>query len=409
VKEGDTLYSIAMQYGIKRYDLARYNRLNGTKILEKGDRIFIPRVLSAIKVSSSRRTGMVPFEVRFEIDTDTRDRIRSYRWELGNGKVSAKKSPSVRYDEKGDYYVNLTVVDENGNSITSNTIHVVARKLAHISFNAPRYFVQNVGDRVGLNTEVIDNLNNRIEFDYATKITQNPALLEQIGTTDEFEVIRPGYSKITFNVAGKYEHTANFFVSPVAAKHAPEPDAEWYKTQFRTGNNGNCGPSCIAMAIYWAKGSDVDVSYIRKLIGMPYEEGKIGFSHMTNVFDRYKVSWTYENVYKPDDIRRVIDQGKIAIILLDTGNITPTKGNPQTNFVGRYYRDTVGHYIIIKGYSLDNQYFIAYDPIPSDWFRNRLRYGDGESMIGKNRFYPVQEVMNAVKVKTHSFLSVAQD
>jgi PKD repeat protein len=407
VKEGDTYYSIAMEYGIKRYDLAKYNQLNGATIPKTGDRVFIPRVLSAILVSSNTRTGMVPFTAKFNIDTNTRDRIRSYLWDLGNGTTSSKRNPSINYDQKGDYYVSLSVVDENGNSITSNTIHVVARKLAHIKFNAPRYFVKNQGDIISLDTEVIDNLNNKIEFNFVSKIDQKPSLISQIDTTDSFEIIRSGYSRITFTVADKYEHVSNFFVSPIPSRHVPEPDAEWYKTQFRTGVNGNCGPSCISMAIYWAKNEDVDVRYIRKLIGMPNEEGKIGFQHMINVFKQYKVPHKYHQVYNPQDIRNIIDEGKIAIILLDTGKITRTKGNVQADFFGRYYKDTVGHYIIIKGYSLDGEYFVVYDPIPSDWVRDRLKYADG-SNLGKNRYYPAEEIMNAIKVKTHSFLVVTQ-
>jgi hypothetical protein len=57
----------------------------------------------------------------------------------------------------------------------------------------------------------------------------------------------------------------------------------------------------------------------------------------------------------------------------------------------------VGHYIVIKGYSLDGEYFVIYDPIPSDWSSNSFRYGDELSMIGQNRYYPAGELIRSLR------------
>jgi PKD repeat protein len=399
VKSGDTLYSIAKLYGIKRYELIKYNRMNNMRKLKPGERIFIPRTLTDIQISADSRTGLVPFQVHFNIDTNTRDRIRSYRWVLGDNATSTNRNPTFTYKEKGNYFVTLTVIDENGNEVESNTIPIVARSLAHIGFGASKYVTLNKDDIFSLETKVIDNLNNTIEFDYKTKVEQNPSLLRQIGKTDRFEIINTGYSKITFSVKG-YEHTSYFFVSPIPTKHVAGPDVEWYKTQFNTGINGNCGPASVAMGIQWSTGSDINVRSVRSQIGVPNKDGAIGFNHMINIFSKYKMRNRLQTVHSPEDLYRIIDAGDIAIVLIHSGKIKKTKSSIQQSLFDRYYDDSVGHYIIVKGYSLDKEYFVTYDPIPGDWWRNSIRYSDGVSMIGKNRYYSAKEVFGALKTRT---------
>jgi len=406
VKAGDTLYSIAKLYGIKRYELIKYNRLAGIRKLKSGDRIFIPRTLTDIQISVDNRTGLVPFQVRFNIDTNTRDRIRSYKWELGDNATSTNRNPIYSFKEKGTYYASLTVIDENGNEVKSNTIPIVARSLAHIGFDAPKYVTLNKNDAFSLETKVIDNLNNRIEFEYKTRIEQNPALVRQIGKSDRFEIINTGFSKITFSVKG-YEHTAYFFISPIPSKHVPGPDVEWYKTQFNTGLNGNCGPASVAMAIHWSTGTNIDVRNIRKQIGLPSKDGGIGFNHMINIFGRYKMRTRLQTIRSEEEIFKIIDSDDIVILLFNSGKIRKTNSNIQETLFDRYYDDSVGHFLIVKGYSLNKEYFVVYDPIPGDWWLNSVRYSDGVSMIGKNRYFSAKEVFGALKTRT--ILIVSRD
>ena len=406
VKGGDTLYGIAKLYGIKRYELIKYNRLTSMRKLKSGDRIFIPRTLTDIQISVDNRTGLVPFQVRFNIDTNTRNRIRSYKWELGDNATSTNRNPTYSFKEKGTYNASLTVIDENGNEVKSNTIPIVSRSLAHIGFNAPKYVTLNKNDVFSLETKVIDNLNNRIEFKYKTIIEQNPALVRQIGKNDRFEIINTGFSKITFSVKG-YEHTAYFFISPIPSRHVPGPDVEWYKTQFNTGISGNCGPASVAMGIQWSTGTNIHVRGIRKQIGLPNKDGAIGFNHMISIFGRYKMRTRLQTIRGPKEIFRIIDSDDIAIVLIHSGKIKKTNSGIQQSLFDRYYDDSVGHYIIIKGYSLSKDFFVTYDPIPGDWWRNSVRYSDGVSMIGKNRYYSAKEVFGALK--THTILVISRD
>jgi hypothetical protein len=95
----------------------------------------------------------------------------------------------------------------------------------------------------------------------------------------------------------------------------------------------------------------------------------------------------------------ILDRGHLALVLIRSGGIAKVAGDPSSNLVGRYYDDDLGHYILVKGYSLDGGYFVVYDPYPVDWESNGMRYSDDVSPIGKNRYYPAQQLFSALKTK----------
>ena len=395
VRKGETLYEISQWYGVKQYVLVEYNKLHGLRI-KTGDRIFIPRVLSDIRIIVNNTTGLTPFMVQYEITTNTRDRIKSYYWDFGNGDFSFEKRPFYTYKEKGIYKSALTVIDENNNEIVSNTLTINVRRLANIQFNSPDYFeIGNKGDIISLNAKAIDNMGDHVDFNYKCKITGNPVLLKQIGTSDKFKVIETGYSKMTVEAEG-YSHTGNYFVSPIPSVHSTRNDVNWYKTQFHTGHNGNCGPTCVSMAILWAKKIDVPVKKIRGYIGFPDPNGGVGFYLLIRTLKKYQIDHDYQKITSPDDIFAAIDRGSIVMILYNSGVISIQKGDIKTNLYGKYYTDSGGHYIIVKGYSKNKKYFVVYDPIPGDWGSNRFRYQDGVSMAGRNRYYAVSDVWKSV-------------
>jgi hypothetical protein len=89
-----------------------------------------------------------------------------------------------------------------------------------------------------------------------------------------------------------------------------------------------------------------------------------------------------------------------ALVLIRSGGIQQVAGDPREDVFGRYYGYQDGHYVRVEGYSLDLSYFIVYDPYPADWDDNGLRYDDGVTMIGENRFYPAGQVLAALKTST---------
>lgn len=136
-------------------------------------------------------------------------------------------------------------------------------------------------------------------------------------------------------------------------------DLDWYRTQFGTGV-GNCGPALVSMAILWARGIDVGVQNICREIGYPRPDGGLSLEDLQRPLTRHGVS--------------------IRSAILESD-------------------DDGGHYILVKGYSLDRRYFVVYDPYPADWEKNSLRYEDGVTMIGKNRYYRSTQLMAALKTR----------
>jgi hypothetical protein len=225
-----------------------------------------------------------------------------------------------------------------------------------------------------------------------------PRLLSRVGSTHRYRADQPGNTVASLG-RGKARRSVHIFVSPLPSRQVSRADLDWYKSQWGTGI-ANCGPALVAMAILWARGQDFSVEAIRDEIGWPYEDGSTSFDDLRGSLQRHGVRSGMPTLSSTRALTDIVDRGHIALVLIQTGSISRTEGNPAMNIVGRYYDDDEGHYVIVKGYSLDRRYFVVYDPYPVDWDTNSLRYGDGATMIGKNRYYPTDELFTALKTRT---------
>ena len=226
----------------------------------------------------------------------------------------------------------------------------------------------------------------------------HPRLLSRVGTTQRYRAEEPGHTVVSVG-SGKAAHNVFVFVSPLPSRQVGRSDLDWYKGQWGTGI-ANCGPAVVAMAILFSRGQDFPVETIRDEIGFPYEDGSTSFDDLRGSLQRHGVHSGMPTLSTPRTLTDIVDRGHIALVLIQTGNITKTAGDPRRDLVGRYYDDDEGHYVIVKGYSLDRRYFVVYDPYPVDWDSNSLRYGDGTTMIGKNRYYPASELFASLKTPT---------
>jgi hypothetical protein len=186
------------------------------------------------------------------------------------------------------------------------------------------------------------------------------------------------------------------FVSPVPSRHVDRADLDWYRTQFNTGTQSNCGPSMVSMALAWALGDYVPVAKVREAVGWQ-GDGGISFEDMIRVLRSHGVQASMQPVSGAEDLCRVIDSGRVAVLLYNTRSVRRASGDPTRNLFGAYYADDVGHYVVVKGYSLDRKWLVVYDPIPSDWSANSVRYADGISMIGRNRYYAAAELFATIR------------
>ncbi len=250
----------------------------------------------------------------------------------------------------------------------------------------PRYLTLNPG-------QVVD-LSFLSGGEEPAALRQSPELLQGTGDAWQFRAEEPGYGVVTAGRGGQ-ARSAFLFVSPVPSMQLDREDLDWYRTQFGTGV-GNCGPATVSMAILWASGVDVPVEQIRAEIGYPYVNGATSLEDLEQSMNSHGVRTRRPVVSSAQELTRIIERGHLALVLIRTGGIERAQRDPRTDLFGRYYDEDEGHYLLVKGYSLDGRYFVVYDPFPSDWKSNGLRYADGTSMIGKNRYYPAAQLSRAL-------------
>jgi hypothetical protein len=229
-------------------------------------------------------------------------------------------------------------------------------------------------------------------------ISRSPQVLKRLGKTMSYRAAQPGGHALLVLGSGRTRRTVNVFVSPFPSYQVSRDDLDWYKTQYGTGI-ANCGPALVSMAILWARGVDTAVDQIRQEIGWPYDDGATSYDDLRGALARHGVRFASPFLKANRELYSLLDRGHIAFLLIQSGLIDRTTGNPATNMVGRYYEDDEGHYVIVKGYSLDHRYLVVYDPYPVDWEANSLRYGDGVTQIGKDRYYPADQVFAALKTR----------
>jgi hypothetical protein len=225
----------------------------------------------------------------------------------------------------------------------------------------------------------------------------HPELLSRIGSSWKFRAESGGHAVLSVG-SGAALRRVFLFVTPMPSRQVTRNDLDWYRTQFGTGI-ANCGPALVSMSILWARGQDIPVQEIRSEIGYPYDDGATSFDDLRESLERHRVAYRTSVLSGPQDLVNVLAHGHLALVLIQSGGIAKVSGDPSRNLVGRYYDDDLGHYVLVKGYSLDQGYFVVYDPYPVDWESNSLRYSDAISPIGKNRYYPAGQLFGALKTK----------
>jgi len=415
VRPGETLSEIAYSYGINYRVLSDYNKIRDVHLIRAGMKIVIPsreneaaraELLKKVKatppaaaaakakpvsISADRFFDGRVTTVRFRIDDPAADGLFDIVWDLGDGHRSFRSDPSYEYIEPRTYKVTLSARDKAGNAYASKPLY--------IDIPQPRTTAEGLDCRYITLSSLSDllkvegSLVNVWGYDSIDKAPLR--IIEEDDTFTTIEFKTAGYYGLTLT-GDKGQGYTSVFVSPIPTIHSDREDFNWYRTQYNTGTSSNCGPASAAMGIAYATGRDYPVIQVRQTIGWR-GDGGTSFEELTNAMKKEGVDARIRRVSSQEDIRDAIDRGSIAIVLIHTGAIQSIQQRPDKNLFGKYYNDSVGHYIVIKGYSLDNQAFVIYDPIPSDWSGNSMRYGDRVSMIGRNRYYSSRSIMEGLR------------
>jgi LysM repeat protein len=419
VRPGETLSEIAQVYGLSYEFLAWYNKINNANRLRAGTVITIPSLENAriaesqyrqqrtrqtqtaaprttvrnIQIAQESRNSGSGLAVQFSI-VNPPQHLRSLEWDLGDGWRSSRETPSHEYFDPKTYVVRLTATDNAGVIYRSNPLYIdIPYPASSVEQSTTRFITLSSPDEYF----VVNGTITRVA-QYANVAAAPLDLSESDQFRTKVRFHRSGYYGVTVREESGREQFYSIFVSPIPTMHADfaENNFNWYRTQHNTGTTSNCGPASVSMAIGWGAGKYFPVSSVRQAIGWQ-GNGSTSFEELLGVIKGQGASASIQPLRSVQDIRNVIDSGSIAIILYRIEGVRRTAADPGLDLFDAYYTDHGGHYVVIKGYSLNGDYFVIHDPIPSDWAYNSSRHGDEISMIGRNRYYSAAEVLRSLR------------
>ncbi len=423
IRPGETLSEIAYSYNVSYELLAFYNDISNANRIRVGTVIIIPSLanmttaaeqlakrpppkaepakvnIKNVKISfESRQSGDMNesgITVQFTILDPSPDKLQSFEWDFGDGKRGFRSNPTYEYTVPKTYVVKLTARDSAGTIYRSNSLYIdVPYPGSVMEYNRTKFVTLSSMDDYFVVTGTLTRVSNYSSIDAAPlDLSESDQFLTKI----RFE--QPGYYGLTITGSNNVDQYYSVFVSPIPTMHADmaEENYNWYRTQHNSGTPSNCGPASASMAIGWSVGKYFSVSSVRQAIGWQ-GNGGTSFEELLSVIRRQGVTGaSIKPLRTVQDVKNVIDSGNIAVILFHTDGVKMAKSNPDRDLFGKYYNDSVGHYVVIKGYSLNGDYFVIHDPIPNDWGANSFRYADELSMVGRNRYYSSMEILRSLR------------
>jgi len=423
VRPGETLSEIAYAYDIAYDFLAWYNKITNANRIRVGTVIIIPsldnieknkqayqqyktrqRQTAAASPAKTTRVAARNIQIAHESVNsgsgvtvnfsivNPPSNLKSYEWDLGDGKRSFKENPSNEYSQPRTYPVRLTAQDHSGNIYKSNPLYIdIPYPASMPEYSTTKFVTLSSPDEYFVVNGTIINTRNA-NINDVLDLSES----DQFLTKARFK--KSGYFGVTVSESNGREQYYSVFVSPIPTVHVDHEisNFNWYRTQFNSGTPSNCGPASAAMGISWGTEKYYPVSSARQAIGWQ-GNGSTSFDDLLKVIKSQDVAAELRSLRTMQDIKNVIDSGAIAIILFHTDGVRTARHDPKNDLFGKYYNDSVGHYVVVKGYSMNDEYLVIHDPIPSDWSSNGFRYADEISMIGRNRYFNTNEVLRSLR------------
>ena len=334
--------------------------------------------------------------VEFQVSAPGSSDDFHYRWDIpdalglgglqgpDSGTAGGNRRVLAVFGTPGPHELSVSAFDPGDNPVTTASRQLTtprSRSLPAGDRPGPYRTLEQTGDPLALE--------GRISSVTGGSIDDFP-VIGHAGRFTLYKAISAGYFRVRTDNGWWYD----LFVSPLPSRHVDRADRDWYLTQWNTETQSNCGPTATAMGISWATGQSTEVADIRRRIGWQ-GDGAVSLEELLAVARDAGTQARLKPLASPADIFDELARDRLVIISYNMVGI-PTATDPLKDFVGQYYRDEGGHYLTLKGFSLDRRHVIVYDPIPSDWASNALRYADGVSMLGRNRYYPIDRLWAAM-------------
>jgi PKD repeat protein len=158
--------------------------ISGFSLIARDGLTVFPTALAEADTTS----GPAPLTITFDGTNSTGEGELTYEWNFGNDSISKESQPAFTFNENGNYLVNLTVSDENGNTDTDELEIVVGDVIPMPSYSLS----VNAGTNELINYEDKDFLgeDNAGVLYTNSKISRNNV----IGTNPLFHTERYGQS-----------------------------------------------------------------------------------------------------------------------------------------------------------------------------------------------------------------------
>jgi len=175
-----------------------------------------------------------------------------------------------------------------------------------------------------------------------------------------------------------------------AYAHSDRP-YDWYIDQADTGTcaNNNCGPASVTMGIKWYNPTFSQTAAAAR--STYFREG--GWWYTSDIINYLKLSSvpnTTSSFTGTNQLMRVLSQGNLVIVCLNTAYLTQSSANEHR--AGRFYSFASGHFLVVKGWRKVSStlFFEVYDP--NNW---HATYAD-QTPKGRNRHLLAAELANAI-------------
>ncbi len=192
------------------------------------------------------------------------------------------------------------------------------------------------------------------------------------------------------------------------ATHNNNRAYEWYCSQYQTGqsSNINCGPASIHMAMMYQDNAPDEApspEEIRNWRSQSAHDNNESYWNVDvgDVLNNFEYEFEYYPLRGKDAetveeaMKAFIRDGYVLIVCINMSKVAAAT-DPEITRFDRFYNGVNGHFIVLKGYLDDGDWFVVYDP----WVMSASSYYEGNfpegDPMGKERYYDMGDIVSQV-------------
>lgn len=299
------------------------------------------------------------------------------------------------YEIEGKGYVGLNSFASYLNPSKNRYTPTVDLNNETINFSSFSYYNPDLVPQIDPETE-FDNL-VKVDMTLINDNTGKRKKAEVLNSSNEIYIRLDDAKEILdFNTKLEGEGARVIFKDEDTKKlySANNREYDWYMDQGHTGTyrDGNCGPTSVSMAMKWldknskATGENAREEYLM-------DGGWWSTSTIESYLTSHNANYEALPYVNPEVITDAVDRGSVVIVCINMALI-PQNKEPGKSNKDRFYNFAGGHFLVIKGYKIENGrlYYEVYDP--NNW---DMKYQDTGEELGKDRLYSAYDMDAAIR------------